>query len=420
MTSKFAATDLGPCLRDTNHPRLFPKSVYVVAKDGKEESPSSLDSLQHPREAYIFLRFDDRHYPVLRSSVADLTALTNSPYFKDKAFLQLPAKTSQEDFLSFALYLVHKASPPSWKDPLRQVATSSNGAAAIKSYDASAPRPLLQLVAAFHLEEQLKYKPFQDHVLTELRNLQATAEDPMAVLEKIYDSPSASTSTSKSYKLADPQLREWVRAWLAVDLISSVMGQYETAYKTNLGVLRDNEMWSPRLVQLRGKSSAFGEDEKLANDALCRRFGVETIRDILVPFSLQRNLAPADARCFSPIQQPLGFPSWYPPPSNPVGPQWSDSIPHRIRDNRNTFDLSGLRGSLPLNHLQDLHDQMNEASRQIYRPEEWQALATLFRQQQAARDASSTHGPNTPWNNLPLHLPPDFQPWNMGDRRPDL
>ncbi|KAI4109314.1 MAG: hypothetical protein LQ339_001814 [Xanthoria mediterranea] len=375
--------------------KLFPKTVYFVGKDGKEESPRSLDSLEHPREAYIFLRFDDRHYPVLRSSVADLAALTNSPHFKDKALLQLPARTSQEDFLSFALFLIHDTSPPSWKDTLGQVGTSSKGAPAIKSYCATAPKPLLQLVTAFHLEEQLKYKPFQNHILTGLRNLQATAEDPMAVVEKIYDGPSGSTS-----KVVDPQLREWVRAWLAVDLISSGMGQYERAYKTNLGVLRENEMWSQRLGQLRGKSLAFGEDEKLANDVLCQRFRVGRIRDIPVPFSVQSNLAPADAQWFSQVQQPLGVPNWFASPSNAVGPQWSDNVPHRIGDNGNAFDLAGLGESLPMHHLQG---QMNDPSRRICRPEELQVLAALFRQrQQAARDA-----------NVPLPLPPGFQPWRM-------
>ena len=381
--------------------------MYFVGKDGKEESPRSLNILDHPREAYIFLRFDDRHYPVLRSSVADLAALTNSPHFKGKALLQLPARTSQDDFSSFALFLIHDTSPPSWKDSLGQVATSSKGAPAIKSYCATAPKPLLQLVTAFHLEEQLKYKPFQNHILTGLRNLQATAEDPMTVVEKIYDSPSGSTSTSMSSKVVDPQLREWVRAWLAVDLMSSGMGQYERAYKTNLGVLRENEMWSQRLGQLRGKSPAFGEDEKLANDVLCQRFRVGRIRDIPVPFSMQSSLGPADTQLYSPVQQPLGVPNWYSVPSIAVGPQWSDNVAHRIRDNGNTFDLAGLGESLPLHHLQG---QMNDASRRICQPEELQILAALFRQrQQAGRDA-----------NVPLPLPPGFQPWRMGDGRPGL
>ncbi|KAL8656954.1 MAG: hypothetical protein Q9226_002402 [Calogaya cf. arnoldii] len=399
--------------------KRFPKTVFFLTKEGGEESPRSIEKLEHPREGYFFIRFEDRHYPVLRSSVADLTALTNSPQFKDKAFLQMPAKTTQEEFLTFALFLIHKSCPPSWKGFLGEVAKPPTGPPAIKPYNASALKPLLQLVAAFRLGEQLKYKPFQDHVMTELRNLQATAEDPMAVLEMIYNSVSTSNSSSTSYKLADPQLREWVRAWLAVDLMSSGMGPYETAYKSNLGVLRDGPMWSHRLVQLRGTSSTFGEDEKLANDALCRRFGVESKRDIFVPLSLQHQLKVADGPCFSP-QQPLGVPSWYSPPGNPVGTQWSNNMTHRLRDNRDTFDLSGLREGLPMSQLQGLHNLVDDPGRRACRPEDLQTLAALIRQQQVLRDGSNGQGSNTPWSNIPFHLPADLQQWIMGDRRPGL
>ncbi|KAL8847071.1 MAG: hypothetical protein Q9221_007858 [Calogaya cf. arnoldii] len=399
--------------------KLFPKTVFFLTKEGGEESPRSIEKLEHPREGYFFIRFEDRHYPVLRSSVADLAALTSSPQFKDKAFLQIPAKTTQEEFLTFALFLIHKSCPPSWKGLLGEVAKPRTGPPVIKPYNASAPKPLLHLVTAFRLEEQLKYKPFQDHVMTELRKLQATAEDPMAVLEKIYNSASVSSSSSISYKLADPLLREWVRAWLAVDLISPGMGQYEMTYQSNLGVLRDSPMWSHRLVQLRGTSSTFEEDEKLANDALCRRVGVKSIRDIFVPFSLQHNLKAADGPGFSP-QQPFGVPSWHFPPGNPVGPQQSDNMAQRVRD---TFDLSGLREGLPMSQLHGLQNLVHEPSRRPCRPEELQTLAALIRQQQVLRDGPNGpngQGSNTPWSNLPLYLPADLQQWMMGDRRPGL
>lgn len=388
--------------------------MYFLDREGKEEPPKSLDRLEHPREAYIFLRFEGRHYPVLRSAVADLTALTKSPQFKDKAFLQLPPKTSQEEFLTFALFLLHRVCPTSWRDSLGQAIGSSQGAPVINVYNASAPRPLLQLVAAFQLEEQLKYKPFQDHIMTQLRGLQSSAEDPMAVLEKIYDSPLSSSSTSTSYKLASPQLREWVRSWLTVNLISSGTGQHEMTYKTNLGVLRDNQIWSQRLVQLRGKSCAFGEDEQFSNNALCRSFGVGDIRDIRVPLPMHQDLGRPMLPCHPQLQPPPGSPSWCYLPGSPMEPQWSHNVTQQLRDNQNTFDFSELQKMLPLNHFQGLRNQMNDPADRNY----LQAMVERIRQEEQSRNTSNIRGPNISYNNLPPPLQPQLQQWGIGATRP--
>ncbi|KAL8833482.1 MAG: hypothetical protein Q9176_007957 [Flavoplaca citrina] len=399
--------------------KLFPTAVYFLDREGKEEPPKSLDRLEHPREAYIFLRFEGRHYPLLRSAVADLTALTKSPHFKDKAFLQLPAKTSQEDFLTFALFLVHRVCPPLWKGCLGQATGSSQGAPVIDVYNASAPRPLLQLIGAFHLEEQLKYKPFQDHIISQLRGLQSTAEDPMAVLEKIYDSRSASSSTSTSAKSADPQLRDWVRAWLAVDLISAGKGQHEMAYKTNLGVLRDNERWSPRLILLRGKCTAFDDDEQFSNNALCRRFRVGQIRDIRVPLPMHQDLGQPLLPFFSQLQPPVGNASWFHPNGSSVEPQWNNNnILQHIRDNPNTFDLTDLQKFLPTNPFQGFHSQTINPADRNYRMDDLQAIVERIRQEEQSRNTPNIHGPNISYNNLPPQPQPQLQQWGIGARGP--
>ncbi|KAL8990685.1 MAG: hypothetical protein Q9169_008064 [Polycauliona sp. 2 TL-2023] len=419
--------------------QLFPKTVYILHANGQEDEPRSIEKLEHPREAYLFLRFEDRHYPVLRSAVADLAALSNSPHFKDKAFLQLPPKTRQEDFLAFALFLIHKSCPASWKGSSGQMGTSCSGAPAIKAYDPNAPKPLLQLYGAFQLEDQLKYKPFRDHVLNALRNLQTTTEDPMAVLEKIYDSPSISNPTSTSVKSADPRLREWVRTWLATDLISPDMGQYERTYKTNLGVLRDHQSWSLKFAELRGKSSAFGEDENAANDAVCRKFWVKTIRDIPVPVSVQQDLARLFPQIRSPLQSPPNGLSWYPPSGNLMGPEWSNINPFQLSGANSVFNMSNVQESLPLPHLQSLKGQNWDPTKQDYRPSEWQPRAAMSpqqhhqqqqylqqlheqqqqQQQQQSRDGCAMQGPSDIRNSLHFHQLPDVHQWGvMGNSRP--
>ncbi|KAL8854519.1 MAG: hypothetical protein Q9198_010920 [Flavoplaca austrocitrina] len=254
--------------------------------------------------------------------------------------------------------------------------------------------------------------------MNQLRGLQSTAEDPMAVLEKIYDSRSASSSTSTSAKSADPQLRDWVRAWLAVDLISAGKGQHEMTYKTNLGVLRDNGMWSPRLILLRGKGTAFGEDEQYSNNAMCRRFGVGDIRDIRVPLQMHQDLGRPMLPFCSQLQPPPGSPSWFYPPGSPVEPQWSHNVTQQPRDNHNTFDVSELQKMLQLNHFQGLHNQMNDLADQNYRMEDLQAIVERIRQEEQTRNTPNIRGPNILCNNLPPLLQPQLQQWGIGARRP--
>ncbi|KAL8976810.1 MAG: hypothetical protein Q9205_007267 [Flavoplaca limonia] len=254
--------------------------------------------------------------------------------------------------------------------------------------------------------------------MTQLRGLQSTAEDPMAVLEKIYDNRSASSSTSTSAQSADPQLRDWVRAWLTVNLISSGTGQHEMTYRTNLGVLRDNQMWIDRLVQLRGKSSAFGEDEQYSNNALCRRFGVGDIRDIRVPLQMHQDLGRPMLPFGSQLQPPPGSPSWFYPPGSPVEPQWSHNVTQQLRDNHNTFDVSELQKMLPLNHFQGLHNQINDPADRNYRMEDLQAIFERIRQEEQTRHTPNIRGPNISYNNLPPQLHPQLHQLGIGARGP--
>ncbi|KAL8783603.1 MAG: hypothetical protein Q9213_004532 [Squamulea squamosa] len=388
--------------------RLFPKTVYSMTKEGEEEKPKSLDLLQYHREAYIFLQFENRHYDVLRSSITDLAALEKSPYFKDKSFLQLPTNTSHENFMILWFFLVHRGFPSALRDLNGPEAMISKGPPAIRPYDSGAPKQLMQLLTAFYLGGELKYQAFQDHILTGLRSTQATAEDPMAILEKIYDSPSVSQQslTSISYKAADPQLREWVRAWLDMDLSVSNMRQYGATHKTNLGVLRHHPTWSQRFAQLRNKSSAFGEDVEIASRAICQRHKVENIRDIVVPIPLQYNVPPPATQCIPLMQQPYQFPSWLPLQNNRAGSQWRGNTPHVFDHNHDPFDMSSLAASLPVEQFQGLRYQPNTPAGNTNRPEDLPNLNMWLRQPQALGNPSSVTDQNKAWDWAFQHLPP--------------
>lgn len=137
-----------------NFNRFFPRNLYFVAKDGVENPPKSFENWQYPREAYTFLLFDDRCYPVARSSVRDLAALTASPYFKDKLWFQLPQGTSEADFLTFYFFLVYGTYPPSLKElnaAFDPYGLTTQSPPKIEPYDANAPTQVILLITAFLL-----------------------------------------------------------------------------------------------------------------------------------------------------------------------------------------------------------------------------------------------------------------------------
>ncbi|KAI4180438.1 MAG: hypothetical protein LQ348_005197 [Seirophora lacunosa] len=240
----------------------FPKDMYYVHKNGTEDPPLELEKWLYPREAYIFLHFDNRHYPVARSLISDLTALTSSTYFEDKVFLQLPQGTSEGDFLAFYFFLVHAMYPPYFK-ALNAESTSfeptRRGPPKIQPYDASAPTYLNRLVSAFQLGTVLQYRPFRDFTLKGLYSLESTAEDPVTVLEQVYCRRNSlqHLATPASIEAPDAQLRVWTRRWLAVENDAPGSGQHVARSGCNLGVVRSH----PRYEPLRASCVELAEDD---------------------------------------------------------------------------------------------------------------------------------------------------------------
>ncbi|KAI4086152.1 MAG: hypothetical protein LQ344_007804 [Seirophora lacunosa] len=271
-----AAKTKSPKDDGTDVSRDFPKDMYYVHKNGTEDPPLELEKWLYPREAYIFLHFDNRHYPVARSLISDLTALTSSTYFKDKVFLQLPQGTSEGDFLAFYFFLVHGMYPPYFK-ALNAESTSfeptRRGPPKIQSYDASAPTYLNRLVSAFQLGTVLQYRPFRDFTLKGLYSLESTAEDPVTVLEQVYCRRNSlqHLATPASIEAPDAQLRVWTRRWLAVENDAPGSGQHVARSGCNLGVVRSH----PRYEPLRASCVELAEDDDATPDVIASTFLVD-------------------------------------------------------------------------------------------------------------------------------------------------
>ncbi|KAL8727077.1 MAG: hypothetical protein Q9181_005831 [Wetmoreana brouardii] len=402
--------------------RSYPRTVIFLNKDGREDPPRTIESGQYPREAYFLLRLDDRYYPVARSSVADLAALTSSPYFHDKLYLQLPEGTTFGIFQILYLFLAHGELPPSLTD-LDEVWAyldlMDHKAPKIEARDRSAPDRLVPLIAAFQLGTTLRYKPFCDHALKGLRTLRATADDPIAALERIYGIQSGwkSPTMSSSSGLPDPRLREWVVTWLGVPLLSANMSHYGAKSKTNLGVVSKHPDWREKFTRLKARSAELAQDVNTTEQSLIRRYGNGVLGTSVEP--LEQNFpTPLEDHYCLPMQQPLGIPG-----SNQSFP---DSLPTQHNNtpllypdgNPKIFDLSSLRNSLPSNATQDRYDRSWALPEHRLRREEYHAMMAMM-QQGWLRDV-----PNTPrpWNlasSTVQNVLSDFRQPGASDRGPN-
>ncbi|KAL8699678.1 MAG: hypothetical protein Q9201_005863 [Fulgogasparrea decipioides] len=402
--------------------RSFPRTVYSLNKDGREDLPRAIESGQYPREAYILLRFEDRYYPVARSSVTDLAALTSSPYFHDKLYLQLPEGTTFGVFQILYLFLAHGEFPPSLKD-LDEVwaypEMMDQKAPKIEVRDLNAPDRLVPLIAAFELGTTLRYKPFCDHVLKGLRTLRATADDPIAALERIYGIQSGwkSPTMLSSSGLPDPRLREWVVNWLGVPHLSANMSQYGTKFKTNLGVVSNHPDWSERFTSLRARSAELVQDVNSAEHSLIRRYGNAILGTSVKP--LEQYLPKLlEDHYHVPMQQPLSIPD-----SNRLFPA---SLPTQHNNapllypdgNPKTFDLSRLRNSLSSDTSQDRYDRSWASPEHRLRQEEYHAMMAMM-QQGWLRDVPNTPGSWNPANSATQNVLSNFRQPGASDRAPN-
>ncbi|KAL8946182.1 MAG: hypothetical protein Q9222_007389 [Ikaeria aurantiellina] len=284
--------------------KSFPRYVYFVERDGTEDPPMSLDKWQYSPEAYVFLRHEDRFYPIPRSSVGDLATLTSSPNFKDRSFLQIPDGTNQGAFLTFYLFLAYGVYPPFLKglNSAPYAGSWSDGKPPIISpFDRNSPALLPQLISAFVLGKTIRYEPFCRHVLEAFWRLPSTAEDPVLALEHIYYGMLAKDGpvVFGQARSADPQLRQWVTAWLAVTLPPDVEAKYGTHYANNVGVVSCHPEWISRYSQLRATSTELRQDERIAVEQLQSRYN---------NYGVSRVNGPLPAQPGSPFQQ-LGYPT---------------------------------------------------------------------------------------------------------------
>ncbi|KAL8712178.1 MAG: hypothetical protein Q9220_003612 [cf. Caloplaca sp. 1 TL-2023] len=341
--------------------KYVPHVAYFVSMDGSEQLPKPRESWQHPPEAYIFLVFEFRYYPVLRSSVGNLDALLSSPRCRDKRCLELPQSVSSRIFLVFYFFLVYGMYPPFMRILAPQSALNpgwtKQTSAIIKTYDDSAPALLGSLISAFHLGKILQYRPFCDYALNGLRNVPSIAEDPILPLEKIYRNSLIQDGPLLPFRdeAPDPQLRQWAKQWLAVPLPPDVEVEYRTRFTANLGVVKYHPSWSSRYSQLKAISTELREDDNAVAHNILSSYNANTTPNFEAPLPAQQSLRPPQAL--------------YPVARQQVGHGFNTILPSELffeagqndhldrmahRNGRGFPDLSALRSSLPSNDMREL------------------------------------------------------------------
>ncbi|KAI4182981.1 MAG: hypothetical protein LQ346_006427 [Caloplaca aetnensis] len=318
--------------------------VYSVDKDGKETPPKSMKDWHLPPEACVLLTWEKRNYPVARTSIPDRPALTSSPYFKD-GHLQLPLGTGEAEFNALYFLVVHGQYPPSLSilnsvtAPNHQV---SQGPPSIRPFDANAPTYLVQLITAFRLGKVLQYKPLCDFAVAGLYSLASTAENPVAVLEQIYQVPQDWNPITAPLptRSADSQLREWTRSWLAVRQSPLHLSQNPGGYRNNLAVVRICPVWNARYSQLKASSAELKEDDSIAEAML------------QVSTQAQRASTPSPLRQPVPLQHHLHIPRQYMFPGGILPPQYREHSPSYTSHGRKFPDLRSLSQCLPEDRLQ--------------------------------------------------------------------
>ncbi|KAL8828217.1 MAG: hypothetical protein Q9170_006696 [Blastenia crenularia] len=390
--------------KSAENDRSFPHDVYFVNKDGIEDLPKRLESWQYPREAYVFLSFDNRCYPVLRRSVKDLAALASSPYFKDRCWLQLPQGTSEANFLTLYFFLVWSKYAPSLKNlngSSTTLDTSGRGPPKIQPYDAGSPTPVVSLIAAFEFGKLLQYAPFCNFIMDGLRSLSASAENPIAVLERIYGNrrPEDKSAASTPFEFPDPQLRDWARSWLTVKLSDANIIQLGARYRTNLDLVRFHPDWSVRHEGLKKSSPKLMEDEMIVESNISNQGSGDG--------SIPRAIPVGQTPTLLDLPQTLSMqrPFEYPRGASPI-PSWQTEIPNRIPQfprttNNDIFNLSELLRVLPQEHVQNLVEKLRTSSGDGSRPASLQeSEVSRWMQEQSLRDRQVAQGSDNMYGDI--------------------
>lgn len=232
------------------------KSFFFIKENGIEDLPQLRSKFGSSPDKYIELHFEDKVYPLQRERLCDLPALSKSPFLTNKRVLNFPSTFARTDFRTLYLFLLFKRFDPTLKPSLvhSSILISEKGPPVILPYVKESAQYLTGSITAVQLAATLNFPSLGTHAITYLQNLPYTENDPTAALAQIYYPENASPPA--------PELRAWVRSWLAHRLSDIVKTLYSNAYDTNLAVIQHHPDLKEKYASLQQKSKG----KELATD----------------------------------------------------------------------------------------------------------------------------------------------------------
>ncbi|KAL8784684.1 MAG: hypothetical protein Q9195_008945 [Heterodermia aff. obscurata] len=240
-------------------------------------------------------------FKVERPNILYLEALSKSPYFEN-GLLNIPSPFGLDDFKNLCQFLSSNDYAPNMHDTLRQTAGNSiatehlaherkNSLPYISNITGSnfdSPPYLLNSILSYNVAQHLRFEPLASNALHRMQVLPFTYEDPILLLEHIYQPKTLHTAPT-----AD--IRHWVKRWLSLQL-PAIFDDQARFYRSNLGVLDLKPELNQRFGALMERSIHLTED-------------VAEVRRL---------------RCLVPEERiPLPQPSWTGTAGVPTPPSWA-------------------------------------------------------------------------------------------------
>jgi hypothetical protein len=173
---------------------------------------------------------------------------------KETPILTSPNSTPTHIILALYSYIFEFDYSPSLKPVISPTMGAKAGPPVIEAHKPSDPPYLLTDIQVYILASKLRFAELRARALGRLYAQSVTHNDPMAALEKIYQTKDIELEEDKH------TLRSWARAFLS--------RTHSIGQATNLGVLQKSEQWKSRFAALRLRGGEFLADCDAANEGI--------------------------------------------------------------------------------------------------------------------------------------------------------
>lgn len=250
--------------------RFNTETCYFLEPDGSSFKQRVQSYCPFAKGTYIIIRYGKRRYPISTRNLRDEEALKKSSYFNDNTLL-FPTTFTANGFEILYFYLKDCALAPTPTSALAasrnalpsgsvfSVLTASGPPIVLPPVDNSPPF-LASSIAAYKLGFELRYQPLRTAALTRLRRLPCSSEDPIALLEHVYEREPSLPQ--------EDELRAWVRDWFLRTVDPSFPFQYKEMYPNNLRWLKNNVEITPKLEHLLRINKDLLHDVEIAEKAV--------------------------------------------------------------------------------------------------------------------------------------------------------